>query len=573
MTRTPSPAISGLTPYKVPRHGAPMDLLLDGIGGLPTRDDVFQPLLDADAEALVRHYPDTSALTALLAEKHGVGLDQVLVTCGGDDALDRGIRSTLSPGRNMVLPVPTFEMLARYATWTGGEMREVAWDDGPWPIEAVLAAADANTTVVPVVSPNNPTGAVCAPDTLRALSAALPDAVLLVDLAYVEFADVDLMPVALSLPNAVAFRTLSKAYGMAGLRVGYAVGPADVIGWMKAAGNPYTVTGPSACLAHAWLSDEAAAARSAAFIAAVRDQRSHLKALLAVLGATPQDSQANYVFARTPHADWLRDGMAGLGIGVRTWPGHPTLGDATRINVPGDDAVLARLEASLRSVLAPEAILLDMDGVITEVSGSYREAIVQTAATFGVPVGKGDIEAIKAKGDANNDWIVTQRLMQARGVEVPYDQIVARFEALYHGTAEAPGLKATERLLLPVDMLAAWAARYPIAIVTGRPHDDAVEFLDLHGLTPHVSAIVAMEDGPAKPDPAPVQLALERLGVANGWMVGDTVDDVVAARAAGVVPIGVVVPGGDADRAHAVLTGAGAARVLPDVTHLQELLP
>src|SRR5690606_36971759 len=139
-----------------------------------------------------------------------------------------------------------------------------------------------------------------------------------------------------------------------------------------------------------------------AYVDRVRAQRDRLGTLLASLGAQPLRSQANFVFARSDRTDWLRDALAGLGIGVRVWPGHPGLGDAVRVNVPGDDAVLARLEHGLRAALQPEAILLDMDGVLVDVSGSYRAAIIQTAATFGVEVTSAHIEAAKAAGNANN---------------------------------------------------------------------------------------------------------------------------------------------------------------------------
>ena len=81
------------------------------------------------------------------------------------------------------------------------------------------------------------------------------------------------------------------------------------------------------------------------------------------------------------------------------------------------------------------------------------------------------------------------------------------------------------------------------------------------------------EDAALKPDPAPVRLALERLGVELAWMVGDTPDDLVAARGAGVVPIGVVPPGADPCRARTALQAAGAARVLSRTEDLTALLP
>lgn len=568
---TPAPAIAGLQPYKVPRHGAPLDLLLDGIGGLVPPDDFFRRLDDADPERLVRQYPDTSPLAARLAARHGIDPSQVIVTSGGDDALDRACRALLTPQRSIVLPSPTFEMIARYASWAGGEIRTVDWPGDAYPLQAVIDAVDATTTAIAVVSPNNPTGAVITEAQLRELSAAAPHAVLLVDLAYVEFADVDLSPVVLSLPNAVGFRTLSKAYGLAGLRVGYAFGPAEVIGWMRASGNPYTVSGPSVHLACRRLDE--AGDEVPAFIQRVRDQRDDLGDLLASLGTTPQRSQANYVFTRSPKALWVRDALAGLGIGVRVWPDHPELGDAIRINVPGSDAILARLAHALRTALAPEAMILDMDGVIADVSSSYREAIIQTAAAFGATVTKAHIRAAKDAGGANNDWIVTQRLIhQIAGTEVPLPEVTATFERIYHGHGTTPGLKRTERLLIDRAGLLALKASGPLAIVTGRPRTDAVEFLELHGIDDLFDVLVCMEDAPAKPDPAPVLAALKALGVTRAWMVGDTPDDVRAARAAGVIPLGVVAPGDVPAHAHEVLTAAGAARVLPDVNTLQELL-
>ena len=81
-----------------------------------------------------------------------------------------------------------------------------------------------------------------------------------------------------------------------------------------------------------------------------------------------------------------------------------------------------------------------------------------------------------------------------------------------------------------------------------------------------------MEDGPAKPDPAPVLLALEKLGVRRAWMLGDTPDDVVSARAAGVLPIGVVAPG-DSEETESALRAAGAARVFTNIDQLEGVLP
>lgn len=567
----PSPAIRDLTAYRVPRHPAPLDLHLDGNEGLSAPADLLACLADADADTVVRRYPSPKGLEAVLAGRLGVAPGRVIATCGGDDALDRCCRALLAPGRRIVLPEPSFEMIRRYATWAGATIASVPWPGGPYPVDAVLEAVDDATTLVSVVTPNNPTGAVATADDLRRLAEGAPHAVLLVDLAYGEFADEDLTAAALALPNAVVFRTLSKAWGLAGLRIGYAAGPARLVDWMRAAGNPYVISGPSLHLAAHRL--RTAQPEVDAFVARVRQERAALEALLAAHGFDVEPSQANFVFARSPRAGWVRAACAGLGIGLRGWPGHPELDDALRITCPGDDAAFQRLVDALDTALAPEALLLDVDGVIADVSGSYRQAILDTAASFGVPLTRDDVSEAKAEGDANNDWILTRRLLARAGVDAPLDEVTARFERLYQGTEAVPGLKARERLLLDADTLARWAADRPIAAVTGRPRADAAWFLGHHGVAASFRTAVCMEDGPAKPDPAPVHEALHRLGVARAWMVGDTVDDVRAARAAGVVPVGVVAPGEDRRAVEPVLLAAGAAVVLDHVGQLEELLP
>lgn len=97
-----------------------------------------------------------------------------------------------------------------------------------------------------------------------------------------------------------------------------------------------------------------------------------------------------------------------------------------------------------------EAVLWDLDGVLADVSQSYRQAIIQTAAFFQVPLTQEDITQEKAKGNANNDWALTQRLLKAKGgVEVTLEEVTAKFEELYQGTESKAGLWTTERLIVP----------------------------------------------------------------------------------------------------------------------------
>jgi histidinol-phosphate aminotransferase len=543
--------------YQPPVFSAPIDLDLSRNEGRPTVTEI--ELDSVEVAAVTSRYPDTSHLAQLVAGLHGVQPECVLVTAGGDDALFRCFLTTR--GEPVAATSPSFEMIRRYATQAGSPLSEVEWWDGAFPIDDFLETL-ANAGMAVIVSPNNPTGSVISAADLRKVAGICPLVVL--DAAYAEFADEDLTDTALELDNVVVVRTLSKAFGLAGLRVGYALASGEVVRRLAAFGSPYNVSALSLALAAGVLADGPKASRT--YVERVGSERTALVALLEELGASPLPSQGNFVLATDVDPAWVIPAAASLGLGLRGFPDREELSRCVRIGLPGDEVGYDRLATTLGTVLAPEALLFDMDGVIADVRDSFRAAIVATAARFGVTITGEDIAAAKAAGDASDDWALTRVLCSRAGVDLPYETVRDEFENIYQGEGDTPGLKTKERLLVERDVLESWARRLPLGIVTARPRKDAAEFLDRFGIADYFSAVVTREDAPAKPDPAPVRLALERLGLSRAWMVGDTVDDLTAAREAGVVPIGVAVPGDD----RTALTGA--ARVLDSVNELEEVL-
>lgn len=542
--------------YVPPSFDAPIDLDLSRNEGRPSIR-----MLEMDPErigALTSRYPRTESLRAVIANRHGVEPDRVLVTAGGDDALFRCFLST--SGGAVVSTTPTFEMIRRYARQVDAPLVEVPWWDGDFPISEFVEDTSGNPEMAIVVSPNNPTGRVIGAADLRKISDAFPRVVL--DAAYMEFADEDLTDLVLESENIVMIRTLSKAFGLAGLRVGYLLASAETVEELSAYGSPYSMSSLSAALAADVLDTHS----PDGFVSEVRAERARLATELRELGAAPIESQANFVLATEVEPDWVIPALASLGIGVRRFPDRPELGRCVRFGLPGDDDEFGRLIEAVRSVLRPEAILFDMDGVLADVRQSFRQAIVDTASHFGVTVTQDQITAAKASGDAADDWDLTRRLCAAAGVELSLTEVTGEFERRYQGSNGEPGLKSRERLLADPDLLRRLRKQYALGVVTARPRKDAEEFLARFELTEIFDTVVAREDAPSKPDPAPVRLALERLGVSRAWMLGDTVDDLAAARGAGLVPIGVTVPGEDPK------TLAAAARVIESVNELERII-
>jgi len=341
--------------YSPPPTGPDVDLDLSKNEGRSTLTNLIDSLDRPDE--LIRRYPDTTPLGRRLARLHGLCEDQVLVTAGGDDALLRCFLARLGPGMTAVTTRPTFEMIPIYANQVGSRLVEVEWWEGAYPAADVIAASSEADAVF-VVSPNNPTGATVTEAELRRVSDATRFVVL--DAAYAEYAEDDPTLAALEMGNVVVVRTLSKAYGLAGLRVGYLLGSPDLIAEVSAFGSPYSVSALSGAIALERLNlpEEV----TVTVLSAVRSERAELTALLESLGTRPLPSQGNFVLTETEDAKRVAEACAALGVGIRRFPDREELRSWVRITLPGDRADFDRLRETLTTVLAPEAGPFDLDG-------------------------------------------------------------------------------------------------------------------------------------------------------------------------------------------------------------------
>ena len=210
------------------------------------------------------------------------------------------------------------------------------------------------------------------------------------------------------------------------------------------------------------------------YVCHVKKSREQILQTLLQCQTNALPSQGNFVFANVKDGIWVRDGMGSLGIGIRAWQNNTT---AIRVSCPPKRSDTARVCSALRTVLMPKAMLFDMDGVIADVSKSYRAAIIATCSTYGVEVCNTQITQMKAVGNANDDWLLTQTLLTNAGINVSLSDVKMTFEGIYQGQHSTPGTREQESLLAPTSFFRALAKRFPLAIVTGRPRKDALRFL------------------------------------------------------------------------------------------------
>lgn len=337
-----------IEPYQPPVVGTNIDLDLSRNEGRPVDPQLLARV--ATTAGIAHRYPDTTELRDAIADLRGVAPDRVLITAGGDDALFRSCAALIQPGTRMVTTTPTFEMVARYAGLHRPDLVEVPWKGEAFPFGAVTAAG-AEGAVCIVVSPNNPTGEVIGSDDLIALAEAFEFVVL--DGAYTEFADVDLTDTALSLPNVLMIRTLSKAWGLAGLRVGYLLGEPTTVRRIAAYGNPYPVSRISLAVAAERIRSNDGVD---AYVAEVKRERIELIGFLERVASSPIPSQANFVYFEAADPQTVAAELAATGIAIRTFPKRSGLEGAVRITLPGDTDEYDRLVDALASALNTKAM-------------------------------------------------------------------------------------------------------------------------------------------------------------------------------------------------------------------------
>lgn len=234
-----------------------------------------------------------------LARTLGVGAGRIVVSSGSSEMIRVVMSALLGPGDSVVMPSPTFLHYRRNARILGAHVHECALreaDDFALPVEALVDASRADCAkAVVLCAPNNPTGTVYSVEAVARLAAACNCAVV-VDEAYLEFSGQDLLPVALAHPNVILIRTFSKAYRMAGVRVGYAVAAEDVAAHLQKGVNSFALSVFQEVVGEVALEHAGCFAAGAAAVIAERERLA--AALRALPGITVFSSGTNFLLVK-----------------------------------------------------------------------------------------------------------------------------------------------------------------------------------------------------------------------------------------------------------------------------------
>lgn len=282
---------------------------------------------------LITRYPSvfSKSLKEALAERHGVAPANIVTGCGSDDLIDSAVRAFCEPGARLAYPAPTFGVVSTFARMNAADPVAVPTRaDFSFDTQELI---EAHGTVTYVCSPNNPTGTLTARAQIEALDRGL-SGLLILDEAYADFGDVDYASFAAASDRTVSLRTFSKAGGLAGLRVGYVIGPAALILEIEKSRGPYKVGGVAEAAALRVVSAERE--WTAGIVAQTKENRARLAEELAALGVPFVPSSANFILIQLPAgatATGINAALRERGISARPFPALPHVGECLRVTV------------------------------------------------------------------------------------------------------------------------------------------------------------------------------------------------------------------------------------------------
>lgn len=341
-------AVKTLDVYRPPlagRKGLRLDFNESTIGCSPR---VLARLRALDAESLAS-YPEREPVEAEVADFLGLDAAQVLLTNGVDEAIHLLCSTYLEPGDEAIIVVPTFAMYAIFAKAEGARVVQIpAGEHFVFPSEELLLRISPRTRLIAVANPNNPTGAAVAGEVLLEIARAAPQAAVLVDEAYFEFHGETLLNHAAWPENLFIARTFSKAYGLAGLRIGILAGDARQVAMVRRLASPYNVNAVALAALPEALRDQEYVAN---YVTDVQHGRRLLEEELRALGLHYWPSRANFVLVRVgaAHAEFIQ-ALRVRGILVRDRNSDPGCEDCVRLTV-GSDPHARTLIGALREVV------------------------------------------------------------------------------------------------------------------------------------------------------------------------------------------------------------------------------
>ncbi len=289
-------------------------------------------------------YPEREAVEELVAEHLHLQPQQVLLTNGVDEAIHVLCQAFLDRGDEMLLPVPTYTMYEIYASATDASVVTIqADDDFNFPFDRLMAAITSKTKLICIANPNSPTGSTVSREQILAIAARAPHAVVLVDEAYFHFFGETVIDLVGAVANLVVARTFSKAYGLAGLRLGLLAASSETMQWLRRVLSPYSVNSlaliclPPAISDHVYIDW---------YVEEVKAARAEVLQLLSASRIRYWPTKANFVLVHIgPKHAAFAAGMRRRGVLTRDRSSDPGCDGCVRVTIGTREQMASAMQA------------------------------------------------------------------------------------------------------------------------------------------------------------------------------------------------------------------------------------
>lgn len=529
----------------------------------------------------ISSYPEYGKLVERLSARLDFVRDCILLTNGSDEAISLIANTFVEPGVDgALISNPCFFTIKNCLNLAGAAVTEVSvLDNLEFDLAGIEDGLKQNPKLAMFASPENPTGSTIATETIERWCSQFPDVLFVIDEAYGEYAGTTVIPLAKRFQNLLVLKTFSKAWGMAGLRLGMIVGNAKLIEFVNRVRLPYSVNSAAVFTALQLIENEPA---MLARVDETVKQRNRLAESMKKRNYSVRETNTNWCllgagiqaadltnFARQRNvlvrnrsaavfplqfladaspAQLKRDAMWGL-VRVST----------------GNDDEMSVFESVIDEYRNNFGLIFDLDGTLVDTSKSFDQTVASLVKQYsGKELDSNDLFSLRREGGYNDDWVAARELLKRRGVDIELEEIRKAGTEYYLSIAAD-----TEQLLLPEALLEKLSIRNRLFIVTGRTRR---EYAPIWGerFSPYFERVYCVDDI-ADLAPKPSSDYLLRLcsdfGIKSGAYIGNSVDDMLAARAAQLIAIGIA---SEADRA--AIAKAGAQAILSNCAEIAQLL-
>lgn len=512
----------------------------------------------------IQYYPHYGSLLQKLAEFHNVNIENIILTCGADEAISGILGTFLENGQSVLTVMPSFIMPKLYAMRDGLNYVEIPYTKKwEFPVDEFIKNID-KADLIHLTTPNSPTGEVIEQSVIKKIIDKAGDKAVLIDETYGNYSGITNLDLITGKDNIFITRSFSKDFALAGIRLGYIISSAENISYLRKYFSPYNVSNLAVKAGIAALED-------IKHLEKVKSEVEESKELLTQefekLGAKVYPSKTNFLCVDFGQkADFIYKKLLDNKIKVKYFDKTPMLENCFRIAVPR----LENAKKIIEALKIKPTIVFDMDGVLIDVSKSYRVAIQETFKYFAQKeLSLEEISEAKKLGGLNNDWDLTEFLLKKYGFNIDYENIVKIFKSYYNKLADI------EEPLINHAFFKNLSKDYNLVIFTGRTKDEAFFTLDKHGFANYFYPIITMDDvgiDRQKPDCLGLKIIKEKIITDKIYYLGDTVDDMTCAATANVTGIGVLPPQDKSEELKELLKSKNAMVVLNQTMDLIDFL-